>query len=63
MIDQIREWTDEQLAQALSNVGVSVECGTCMEIFCTGSSSGHPHDCGIKTAAATITYDERTRSP
>jgi len=48
MVEQIRGWTDEQLAQALKNVGVSMDCGTCMEVFSTGSSSGHPHSCGDK---------------
>lgn len=61
MIDQIRKWTDEQLAQALRNVGVSVECGTCMEIFCTGSSSENPHDCEIKPNTPIVLQDSQSK--
>lgn len=46
--DNIRELSDEQLKQALENVGLDVTCGACMGIFFTSFNEAD-HTCKMPT--------------
>ena len=40
--------TEDELQQALMNVGCDLRCGTCAEIFYTGSADACVHTCALK---------------
>jgi hypothetical protein len=46
---------DEELAQALANFGVDIECEVCASIFYTGSSHPACHTCGTAKSVARMT--------